>query len=134
MPEILHAEDLKTATLYERLGAAAGIRRIVDGMVDRHQENPAIKPRFTPYIGQAERVEQIKQHYCTLFEEHSNGPRAYDGRSMAETHRGMNIDETEYMAAMDDIIETMKSLGHAEDTCKEIAAILYGLKDGIIRV
>jgi hemoglobin len=128
------AQKLNTVTLYERLGGSAGIRRIVDGMVDKHLENPAIRPRFTPYIDQPERVEKIKQHYCTLFEEHSNGPRAYDGRSMVETHRGMNVHETEYMAAMDDILETMKSLGHAEDTRKEIAAILYGLKEGIIRV
>lgn len=128
------ADQVTTVTLYERLGGSDGIRRIIDGMVDKHLENPAIKPRFTPYLDQPERVEKIKQHYCTLFEEHSNGPGAYDGRSMVETHRGMNIDETEYMAAMDDILETMKSLGHAEDTRNEIAAILYTLKDGIIRV
>ena len=128
------ADQLNTLTLYERLGGSAGIRRIVDGMVDKHLENPAIKPRFTPYIDQPERVEKIKQHYCTLFEEHSNGPGAYDGRSMVETHRGMNIDETEYMAAMDDILETMNSLGYSEDMRNEIAAILYSLKDGIIRV
>lgn len=128
------AEQLNTVTLYERLGGSAGIRRIVDGMVDKHLHNPAIKPRFIPYIDQPERVEKIKQHYCTLFEELSNGPGAYDGRSMVETHRGMNIDETEYMAAMDDILETMKSLGHSEDTRNEITAILYALKDDIIRV
>lgn len=128
------AEKLNNVTLYERLGGSAGIRRIVDGMVDAHLKNPAISPRFTPYLDQPERVEKIKQHYCTLFEENSNGPGAYDGRSMVETHRGMNINETEYMAAMDDILETMKSLGHAEDTGGEIAALLYALKDDIIRV
>ncbi|SFE64946.1 group I truncated hemoglobin [Roseivivax sediminis] len=128
------AEQLSTVSLYERLGGSTGIRRIVDGMVDAHLDNPAIKPRFTPYLDQPDRVEKIKQHYCTLFEELSNGPGAYDGRSMHETHRGMNIDETEYIAAMDDILETMKSLGHAEDTRKEIAAMLYALKDDIVRV
>ncbi len=121
-------------TLYERLGGSAGIRQIVDGMVDRHLQNPAIKPRFIPYVDQPDRVEQIKQHYCTLFEAHSNGPRAYDGRSMVETHRGMNIDEAEYMAALDDILETMKALGHSEATRKDIAGVLYALKDDIIRV
>lgn len=127
-------EQLSTVSLYERLGGSAGIRRIVDGMVDAHLHNSAIKPRFTPYLDQPDRVEKIKQHYCTLLEEQSNGPGAYDGRNMVETHRGMNIDETEYMAAMDDILETMKSLGHAEDTRKEIAAMLYALKDDIIHV
>ena len=127
-------QELGKVTLYERLGGSAGIRRIVDGMVDAHLQNPAISPRFTPYLDQPERVEKIKQHYCTLFEAHSKGPRAYDGHCMAETHGGMNIDESEYMAAMDDILETMKSLGHSDDTRREITAILYGLKDDIIRV
>lgn len=127
-------ERLGTATLFERLGRSAGIRRIVDGMVDQHLENPAIKPRFVPYVDQPERVEKIKQHYCSLFEELSNGPGAYDGRSMLETHRGMNIGEREYMAAMDDILAVMKSLGHSETTRNEMAAILYALKDDIIRV
>jgi len=127
-------DTLSTVTLYERLGGSAGIRRIVDGMVEAHLENPAIRPRFVPYLDQPERVGKIKQHYCTLFAELSNGPGAYDGRSMVETHRGMNIGEAEYMAAMDDILETMTSLGHDEDTRREMAAILYALKDGIIRV
>lgn len=127
-------DKLNTVTLYERLGGSAGIRKIVDGMVEAHLENPAISPRFQPYLDQPERVEKIKQHYCTLFSEQSNGPGTYDGRSMVETHRGMNIDEAEYMAAMDDILETMTSLGHSEDTRREMAAILYSLKDGIIRV
>jgi len=127
-------EQLNTITLYERLGGSAGIRKIVDGMVEAHLENPAIKPRFLSYLDQPERVEKIKQHYCTLFAEHSNGPGAYDGRSMVETHSGMNVNEAEYMAAMDDILETMKSLGHTEDTRHEMAAILYSLKDGIVRV
>jgi len=127
-------DKLNTVTLYERLGGSAGIRKIVDGMVEAHLENPAISPRFTPYLDQPERVEKIKQHYCTLFSEQSNGPDPYDGRSMVETHRGMNIDAAEYVAAMDDILSTMESLGHSEDTRNEVTAMLYALKDDIIRV
>ena len=128
------AEHLSEVTLYERLGASDGIRRIVDGMVDAHLQNPVIKARFLPYLEQPERVEEIKHQACKFFEAHADGPGDYQGRGMVEAHRGMNINEAEYMAAMDDILETMKSLGHAEDTRKENAAILYGVKDGIIHV
>ena len=127
-------DKLNSVTLYERLGAAAGIRRIVDGMVDAHLQNPVIKARFLPYLEQPERVEEIKHQICKFFEAHADGPGDYEGRGMVEAHRGMNINEAEYMAAMDDILGTMTSLGHAEDTRNEVAAILYAMKDDMIRV
>lgn len=109
-------EKIGTVMLYERLGASAGIRQIVDGMVDAHLENPVIKARFLPYLEQPERVEQIKHQICKFFEAQAGGPSRYAGRSMVEAHRGMNIDEAEYMAAMDDLLGTLESLGHPDDT------------------
>lgn len=127
-------EKLSAATLYERLGASAGIRKIVDAMVDAHLENPVIKARFLPYLEVPERVEEIKRQICNYFAAKADGPGAYDGRSMVEAHRGMNINEAEYMAAMDDILGVLASLGHSADTRNEVAAMLYGLKDEVIRV
>ncbi|MFP4328858.1 MAG: group I truncated hemoglobin [Paracoccaceae bacterium] len=127
------ARELSHVSLYERLGAAAGIRRIVDGMVDAHLENPVIRARFLPYLDTPERVEEIKQQICDYFEAEADGPGHYRGRSMAETHRGMNIDEAEYIAAMDDILGTMRRLGHDAATRNEVLAALYAVKDEIIR-
>lgn len=128
------ATQLNTVTLFERLGASAGIRRIVDGMVEAHLRNPTIAARFQPYLDDPDRVEGIKRHICTYFEAQAGGHRAYEGRSMTEAHRGMNIDEAEYMAAIDDILETMRKLGHDEDTRNEVLVALYSEKDDIIRV
>lgn len=128
------AEQLNTVTLYERLGASAGIRRIVDGMVDAHVRNPVIQARFWPYLDDPERVEEIMQHTCTFFAVHAGGPGTYQGRSMTDTHRGMNIAAAEYMAAMDDILGTMETLGYDEQTRNEVLAILYAQKEEIIHV
>ena len=128
------AEQLSAVSLYERLGASAGIRRIVDGMVDAHLQNPVIRARFQPYIDDPERVEEIKQHICTFFAVHTGGPGTYGGRSMTQTHRGMNIDAAEYMAAIDDTLTTMEGLGHDQETRNEVLAILYPLKSEILHV
>jgi hemoglobin len=46
----------------------------------------------------------------------------------------MNISEQEYLAAMDDIVGAMEKNRLSEDAKKDVIAILYSLKGGIIRV
>jgi len=128
------AEKLNSVTLYERLGGAAGIERLVHEIVEAHMRNPLIKPRFLPYREEPERLAKIKQHLCTFFAAGAGGPDAYEGRSMPEAHRGMNISEAEYMAATDDILATMESLGHDAAARNEVLAIVYSLKGEIMRV
>ncbi len=53
---------------------------------------------------------------------------------MVETHTGMNISEQEYLAVVDDIIGAMGSNHYTEEDKKDVLAILYSLKEGIIRV
>src|SRR6056297_2202164 len=125
------AEDLHDVTLYERLGGPAGIRRIVDGAVAAHMKNPLIGHRFAPYADQPERVEEIKRHTCDFFATGSGGPDAYRGRSMADAHRGMQIDGAEYDAARDDILGTMETLNYDERTRGEVGDILTSLKPEI---
>ncbi len=91
-------EKLCSVTLYERLGGAAGIRALVDGIVGAHLENPVIEARFRPYLDQPARVAEIKRHTCAFLSEGSGGPDTYRGRSMAEAHRGMGITDAGYAA------------------------------------
>lgn len=125
------AEDLNDVTLYERLGGPAGIRRIVDGAVAAHMENPLICHRFAPYADQPERVEEIKAHTCDFFAAGSGGPDAYDGRSMRDAHCGMDIDAAEYDAAAGDILRTMDALRYDVKTCAAVGEILQSLKPEI---
>jgi hemoglobin len=53
---------------------------------------------------------------------------------MPTAHRGMNISEQEYLAAMDDIVGAMDKHALDESTKKDVIAILYSLKGMIIRV
>lgn len=127
-------QQLNTVSLYERLGAAAGIRRLVDGMVEAHLRNPVIQARFERYIDRPERVEEIKQHTCAFIAVHSGGPGSYNGRSMEEAHRGMNIKAAEYLAAIGDVLDTMKAQGHDHESRTEVLGILRALKPEIAQV
>lgn len=119
-------------TLYERLGGAAGIASIVDDIVAAHLSNPLIKARFLPYLDRPERVEEIKKHNRDFLGAGSGGPEKYTGRSMLETHRGMNISEAEYMAVMDDIMAVLEKHGIDESARKDVLAITFALKGDVI--
>jgi len=94
-------------SLYERLGGAKGIASLVDDIVEAHMSNPMIEARFLPYRDDQDTLTKVKQHTCNFFGAGSGGPEQYSGRSMADTHRGMNISEQEYAAVADDILETL---------------------------
>lgn len=124
---------IEETSLFERLGGSPGIRRLVDEMVALHMVNPLVGVRFRA-IAPAERVEQIKRHACAFLEMGSGGPARYEGRSMPDTHRGMNINEAEYMAVVDDILAAARACGMDEDVQKDLLAIAWSLKGEILRV
>lgn len=120
-------------TLFARLGGTQGISRLVDDIVAAHMENPTIKARFTPYTDQPERMELIKQHTVQFFSAGSGGPADYQGKSMPDAHRGMNISEEEYLAAVDDIMAVLEAHAVDEQSKKDVLAIAYSLKGQIMR-
>lgn len=117
-------------SLYDRLGRADGIRRIVHDVIDAHLANPVVAPRFTTIKD----IEHTKKVAAEFFCAGTGGPEPYTGRELLEAHRGMNINEQEYMAVMDDILHSLKKNGVDDVTQGEVTAILYSMKGNILRV
>ena len=120
--------------LYERLGGATGIATLVDDIVEAHMNNPLIKARFLPYRDDPDHLASVKRHTRNFLGAGSGGPEQYKGRSMPETHRGMNISAEEYMAVIDDILSALDKNKIDEQSRKDVLAIAYSLKDQIIHV
>lgn len=121
-------------SLYERLGGAAGISVLVDDVVAAHMNNPQIKARFLPYLEDPGHLAEVKKRLREFLGMGGGGPEQYSGRSMPDTHRGMNISAQEYMAAIDDILGALDKHKVDEQTRKDVLAIAYSLKDQIIHV
>lgn len=119
-----------TTTLYERLGGAPGMSRIVDDVIANHLANPIVKTRFE----NIKDIGHLRQMALDFFTAGSGGPANYTGKDMVAAHRGMNISEQEYLAVMDDIMGALRKNEVAQDTCNEVLGILYSLKGDIIRV
>lgn len=118
------------SSLYERLGRAEGIARIVDDVMAAHLGNPVVKTRFENIKDMTHAKRMATEFFCAG----SGGPEPYTGRDMLSTHRGMNISEQEYLAVMDDIVGALGRNGIDDETRKDVIAILYSLKGEIIRV
>ncbi len=117
-------------SLYERLGGADGIRRLVDDVMAAHLQNPVVQTRFQ----NIKDIEHAKKMAWEFFCAGAGGPQPYSGRDMRTTHRGMNISEQEYLAVMDDIMGALDANRIDDATKKDVLAILYSLKEEIIRV
>lgn len=117
-------------SLYERLGRKDGITRIVDDVMANHLANPVVRTRFESIKDLDHARRMAAEFFCAG----CGGPDPYTGRDMLATHRGMNISEQEYMAVMDDILGALGKHGIDQATCNEVVAILYSLKNEIIRV
>jgi hemoglobin len=85
-----------SASLYERLGGAAGISAIASDVVGNHLINPVVAPRFQA-SEDIPRLKRIADEFCC-----AGRPEIYSGKDMRAAHRGMNINEQEYLAVMDD--------------------------------
>jgi hemoglobin len=71
---------------------------------------------------------------CEFFCAGSGGPEIYTGKDLRAAHKGMNISRQEYLGVMEDIVGALDENRVDEDTKKDVIAILYSLKGGIIRV
>lgn len=116
-------------SLYQRLGGAERIAAIVDDAVDRHAVNTVLAPRF-----RGKDLPRLKQLATQFFCTGSGGPQTYEGRDMRTTHAGMNANEQELVAAIDDFIAAMQTQGVGAAEVNEVVAILYSFKNEVLHV
>ena len=117
------------ATLYERLGGEAKIRRIAAEIFDNHIKNDVVKVRYAD-SDRDDVVRVVTEFICMG----TGGPQQYTGKDMLAAHRGMNINEQEYMAVIDDIMAALDSNGVGEREQQEMLSIAYSLKGDILHV
>ncbi len=116
-------------SLYERLGGEDAIRKIAGDIFDNHRNNDAVQARYAD-SDRKEVVQLVTEFVCAG----TGGPQEYTGRDMRETHRGMNINEQEYLAVIDDIMAALAKNGVGEREQQEMLMIAYSLKGEILRL
>ncbi|MCA1770872.1 MAG: group 1 truncated hemoglobin [Halomonas sp.] len=116
--------------LYDRLGGRAGIDKLVNRIVDLHLQNDVAGPRYRALDEEA--IDHAREKVKEFLAAGSGGPVEYTGRSMIETHTGMNVSAAEFVAVIDDIMQAMKEMDYPQPVCNEVLGVAYSLKEEII--
>ena len=116
-----------TKTLYERIGGAEKLRALVGQILDAHLENPDIHTRFEPFEREA-----MKAGAFQFFAQAMGGPEVYAGRGLLATHKGMNINEQEFVAATDDVLAVLRRNGVGEQEQLEILGAFFAMKGEVL--
>jgi hemoglobin len=114
-------------TLFERLGGAEGLRRVVDDLTTRLESDPDLAPLFVGVDGEG--LRRHREHYLAAV---LGGPEQYTGRGMREAHRPLGIDDAQFDRFLGMVQESARALGTAPGAADELAAFLRGLRPVIV--
>lgn len=90
------------ATLYDDLGGSAGVARLADAFISRLAENPLVVDTFADTD-----MDQFRRHLMDQLCELGDGGCVYEGRSMRESHEGLNIEPRQFNATVEDLMQAM---------------------------
>lgn len=100
-------------TLYDRLGGGEAIYALTDDFVDRTLADPRVnfqrEGHAHTWTATPDSIAKLKLYWAQFLDSLADGPQAYEGRNLLESHHGMDISEGEWLALMDDL---KKSLDH----------------------
>lgn len=91
--------------LYRQLGGREGIEAIVEETLVRLVDNPRIGHHF-----EAVDLVQLHGRLADQFCVEAGGPCEYTGLSMQDAHAGMRLDEADFNALVEDLIDAMEAL------------------------
>ncbi|KTS92163.1 group I truncated hemoglobin [Pseudomonas rhizoryzae] len=114
--------------LYQELGGQPGITRIVEGMLLNIARDERIRHYFANVdIGRLRRL--LIQQFCA----ETGGPCRYQGASMAESHRGLNLQPADFNALVEDLQLAMQQEGVPERAQNGLLARLAPQRGAVIR-
>lgn len=117
-----------SASLYQRLGGAAGVAAIVDDAVDRHAANPMLAPRF-----RGQDLPQLKTLGVGLLSAGAGGPLQPQARGTPCTHAGMRFSHDELLAVVGDVAAALVEQGVGAAEVGEVMGLFDALRSEALR-
>jgi hemoglobin len=117
------------ATLYERLGGLEAITAVVEDFVARCADDGRVNGKFVRTD-----IPRLKKMLVDQVCEASGGPCTYTGRSMRETHDGMQVSAGEFDALVEDLVATLDHFDVPKAEQDELLGLLGPMREDIVEV
>ena len=120
-------------SLYERLGEVHSIATVVDDFIDRVMTDPRLNAN--PAVDEAHHSVSpagFKYLATEMVCWAAGGPQKYTGRSMADSHRHLNITPQEWEAFMADLQQTLDKFKVPAAEQAELRAIVQSTYGDIV--
>jgi hemoglobin len=120
-------------SLYERLGGVYSIATVVDDFIDRVMSDARLNAN--PAVDEAHHkvsAAGFKYLATEMVCWATGGPQKYTGRSMADSHRHLNITPQEWEAFMDDFQQTLDKFKVPAAEQAELRAIVQSTYSDIV--
>ena len=114
-------------SLYDRLGGKDAITAVVDDFV----ANVAADARINTFFANAD-IPHLKAMLVDQICEASGGPCKYTGKSMKESHTGMNVKDEHFNALVEDLVKSLDKYKVPEKEKGELLGALGGMKGDIV--
>ncbi|NHC12203.1 group I truncated hemoglobin [Motilibacter deserti] len=114
-------------SIYDVLGQEHGIRAAVDEFYRRVLGDPALAGYF-----EGVDMARLRQHQAALLVQVTGGPKAYEGRDLAQAHRSLGITSADFDRVVGHLAATLTSLGVDDETLGTVAAALGAHRDDIV--
>ena len=123
-------DGMMKKSLYERLGGYNAIAAVVDDFVGRLVTDKQFERFFVGHSTDSKR--RIRQHIVDQFCAAAGGPCVYTGRTMKDSHAGLNISEADWDAAAKHLVATLDKFKVPEPEKNELLAFVSSLKGDIV--
>ena len=119
--------------LYERLGGVYRIAAIVDDFIDRITADPRLNanPRLKA-ASHRDSAAGFKYLVTEMLCSATGGPQKYTGRSMADSHRHLNVNEAEWNYFIDDFRQSLEEYEIPSAEQQELVALFERSRTEVI--
>jgi hemoglobin len=123
-------EPAPAASLYVRLGEKPAIETVIDKFLANVVADGRINAKFAHL--DAEGVQRLRTNLVDQVCQATGGPCEYKGKSMLESHTGMNVTEDEFNALVEDLIKALDEAGAKPADRDELIGALGSMKGDIV--
>ena len=122
------APPAQEPTLYQRLGGASQVTRVVGRLIDRSASDARTRRSFDG-VKLAALKESLAQQICSL----AGGGCRYEGETMERAHRDAKIGASEFDAMVGILREELDAAGTDPGAKNELLRLLAPMKRDIVR-